>query len=131
MYALLNSSSSAVKYEAAGTLITLSSAPSAVKAAASCYIDLIIKESDNNVKLIVLMNCKTVGYQQLRTFLLIVTKVLFLVKFDLGLKFTIQNICFMTNNEDICIVFQCTENLDKIVNTICIKGGIKRFVQDQ
>ena len=54
MYALLNSSSSAVKYEAAGTLITLSSAPSAVKAAASCYIDLIIKESDNNVKLIVL-----------------------------------------------------------------------------
>jgi coatomer subunit beta len=54
VYALLNSSSSAVRYEAAGTLITLSSAPSAVKAAASCYIDLIVKESDNNVKLIVL-----------------------------------------------------------------------------
>lgn len=54
VYALLNSSSPAVKYEAAGTLITLSSAPSAVKAAASCYIDLIVKESDNNVKLIVL-----------------------------------------------------------------------------
>lgn len=41
-------------YDAAGTLITLSSAPSAVAAAAKCYIDLIIKESDNNVKLIVL-----------------------------------------------------------------------------
>ncbi|CAF0969017.1 unnamed protein product [Brachionus calyciflorus] len=54
VYALLNSSSQAVRYEAAGTLITLSSAPSAVKAAASCYIDLIVKESDNNVKLIVL-----------------------------------------------------------------------------
>lgn len=54
MYALLNSSSPAVKYEAAGTLITLSSAPSAVKAAASSYIELIVKESDNNVKLIVL-----------------------------------------------------------------------------
>jgi coatomer subunit beta len=54
VYALLNSSSPAVKYEAAGTLITLSSAPSAVKAAASCYIELIVKESDNNVKLIVL-----------------------------------------------------------------------------
>ncbi len=54
VYALLNSSSPAVRYEAAGTLITLSSAPSAVKAAASCYIDLIVKESDNNVKLIVL-----------------------------------------------------------------------------
>lgn len=54
IYALLNSSSPAVKYEAAGTLITLSSAPSAVKAAATAYIDLIVKESDNNVKLIVL-----------------------------------------------------------------------------
>lgn len=54
VYALLNSSSPAVKYEAAGTLITLSSAPSAVKAAASSYIELIVKESDNNVKLIVL-----------------------------------------------------------------------------
>lgn len=43
-----------LRYEAAGTLITLSSAPSAVRAAASCYIDLVVKESDNNVKLIVL-----------------------------------------------------------------------------
>lgn len=29
-------------------------APSAVKATATCYIELIVKESDNNVKLIVL-----------------------------------------------------------------------------
>lgn len=54
VYSLLNSQSAAVRYEAAGTLITLSSAPSAVKAAATCYIELIVKESDNNVKLIVL-----------------------------------------------------------------------------
>ncbi|XP_062569180.1 coatomer subunit beta-like [Saccostrea cucullata] len=54
IYNLLNSQSPAVRYEAAGTLVTLSSAPTAVKAAASCYIELIIKESDNNVKLIVL-----------------------------------------------------------------------------
>uniref|UniRef100_A0A1L8DVW3 Coatomer subunit beta n=1 Tax=Nyssomyia neivai TaxID=330878 RepID=A0A1L8DVW3_9DIPT len=54
IYNLLNSSSNAVRYEAAGTLITLSTAPTAIKAAASCYIELIIKESDNNVKLIVL-----------------------------------------------------------------------------
>ena len=54
VYALLNSQSPAVRYEAAGTLITLSSAPSAVKAAATCYIELIVKESDNNVKLFVL-----------------------------------------------------------------------------
>uniref|UniRef100_A0A0K8TT21 Coatomer subunit beta n=1 Tax=Tabanus bromius TaxID=304241 RepID=A0A0K8TT21_TABBR len=54
IYNLLNSSSNAVRYEAAGTLITLSGAPTAIKAAAGCYIELIVKESDNNVKLIVL-----------------------------------------------------------------------------
>jgi len=54
IYNLLNSSSASVRYEAAGTLVTLSSAPTAVKAAVSAYIDLIVKESDNNVKLIVL-----------------------------------------------------------------------------
>ncbi|KAF6774034.1 hypothetical protein AHF37_06699 [Paragonimus kellicotti] len=54
VYSLLQSSSPAVRYEAAGTLTTLSSAPSALKAAASCYVNLILKESDNNVKLIVL-----------------------------------------------------------------------------
>uniref|UniRef100_A0A2M3Z0F3 Coatomer subunit beta n=1 Tax=Anopheles braziliensis TaxID=58242 RepID=A0A2M3Z0F3_9DIPT len=54
IYNLLNSSSNAVRYEAAGTLVTLSTAPTAIKAAVSCYIELIVKESDNNVKLIVL-----------------------------------------------------------------------------
>lgn len=54
VYNLLNSSSAAVRYEAAGTLVTLSTAPSAIKAAASTYIELVVKESDNNVKLIVL-----------------------------------------------------------------------------
>lgn len=54
IYNLLNSNSPAVRYEAAGTLVTLSNAPTAIKAAASCYIELIVKESDNNVKLIVM-----------------------------------------------------------------------------
>lgn len=54
VYSLLSSSSAAVRYEAAGTLLTLSAAPTAIRAAASAYIDLIVKESDNNVKLIVL-----------------------------------------------------------------------------
>ncbi|EIW87463.1 coatomer protein [Coniophora puteana RWD-64-598 SS2] len=54
MFDLLNSSSHAVKYEAATTLTTLSQNPAAVKAAASCFVNLVIKESDNNVKLIVL-----------------------------------------------------------------------------
>lgn len=54
IFTLLSSTSSAVQYEAAGTLVSLSSAPTAVKAAASTYIELLVKESDNNVKMIVL-----------------------------------------------------------------------------
>ncbi|KAI9497597.1 adaptin N terminal region-domain-containing protein [Zychaea mexicana] len=51
---LLTAASHSVKYEAANILMVLTSNPAAVKAAASCYIDLVVKESDNNVKLIVL-----------------------------------------------------------------------------
>ncbi|CCM03790.1 uncharacterized protein FIBRA_05938 [Fibroporia radiculosa] len=51
---LLNAPSHAVKYEAATTLTSLTQNTAAVKAAASCYIQLITKESDNNAKLIVL-----------------------------------------------------------------------------
>uniref|UniRef100_A0AAU8BSN1 Coatomer subunit beta n=1 Tax=Hypothenemus hampei TaxID=57062 RepID=A0AAU8BSN1_HYPHA len=61
IYNLLNSNSAAVRYEAAGTLVTLSSAPTAIRAAASCYIEIIIKESDNNVKLIVLDKLVALG----------------------------------------------------------------------
>ncbi|KAG1833270.1 adaptin N terminal region-domain-containing protein [Suillus subalutaceus] len=56
---LLNSSSHAVKYEAATTLTTLTQNSAAVKAAASCFVNLVIKESDNNVKLIVLDHLDT------------------------------------------------------------------------
>jgi coatomer subunit beta len=52
--ALLQSSSTAVVYECAGTLVSLSQAPSAVRAAANCYCGLLASQSDNNVKLIVL-----------------------------------------------------------------------------
>jgi coatomer subunit beta len=54
IFELLNSQSHAVKYEAASALVSLTSHTSAVKAAASAFIDLANKESDNNIKLIVL-----------------------------------------------------------------------------
>ncbi|KZV20730.1 Coatomer, beta subunit isoform 1 [Dorcoceras hygrometricum] len=41
-------------YECAGTLVSLSSAPSAIRAAANTYCQLLMSQSDNNVKLIVL-----------------------------------------------------------------------------
>jgi coatomer subunit beta len=74
IFELLNATSHAVKYEAALSLTTLTQNPAAVKgersvsepgehrgvdhanlaAAAGAFVDLIVKESDNNVKLIVL-----------------------------------------------------------------------------
>lgn len=43
-----------MKYDAATTLTSLTQNPAAIKAAAQCFIDLVVRESDNNVKLIVL-----------------------------------------------------------------------------
>ncbi|XP_010246790.1 PREDICTED: coatomer subunit beta-1-like [Nelumbo nucifera] len=51
---LLNAPSEAVIYECAGTLVSLSSAPTAIRAAANTYCQLLLSQSDNNVKLIVL-----------------------------------------------------------------------------
>lgn len=59
IFELLNASSHAVKYEAATTLTALTQNPAAVKAAAACLINLVVKESDNNVKLIVLDRIET------------------------------------------------------------------------
>ncbi|CAM9394792.1 unnamed protein product, partial [Phaeothamnion confervicola] len=51
---MLSSSSAAVSYEAAWTLVSLSGSPTAVRAAATTYTQLLNGQSDNNVKLIVL-----------------------------------------------------------------------------
>ncbi|KAL3650116.1 hypothetical protein CASFOL_006519 [Castilleja foliolosa] len=51
---LLDAPSAAVVYECAGTLVSLSSAPTAIRAAANTYCQLLLSQSDNNVKLIVL-----------------------------------------------------------------------------
>ena len=55
VYNLLNSDSHAVSYEAAWTLVSLSSAATAVRAAAGTYARLLTSNrSDNNIKLIIL-----------------------------------------------------------------------------
>jgi len=54
IFTLLSSNSPAVQYEAAGALLSMSAAPTAVKMATSTFIELLVKESDNNVKLIIL-----------------------------------------------------------------------------
>ncbi|CAK7239160.1 MAG: coatomer subunit beta [Sporothrix thermara] len=54
IFDLLEANTSTVVYEAASSLTALTSNPVAVKAAAGKFIELSIKEADNNVKLIVL-----------------------------------------------------------------------------
>mmetsp|Transcript_15869 Transcript_15869/g.23286 ORF Transcript_15869/g.23286 Transcript_15869/m.23286 type:complete len:967 (-) Transcript_15869:287-3187(-) len=54
LFAFLSSDSAAVSYEAAWTLVSLSSAPSAVRAAATTYASLLNSQNDNNIKMIVL-----------------------------------------------------------------------------
>ncbi|KAK9234329.1 adaptin N terminal region-domain-containing protein [Lipomyces kononenkoae] len=54
VFDLLEASSNTVVYEAATALTALTSNPVAIKAAAGKFIELSVKESDNNVKLIVL-----------------------------------------------------------------------------
>uniref|UniRef100_A0A6B2KXK3 Coatomer subunit beta n=1 Tax=Arcella intermedia TaxID=1963864 RepID=A0A6B2KXK3_9EUKA len=54
IFTLLSSPSAAVQYEAAQTIVTLSAVATAIKAAANTYVNLLVRESDNNVKMIVL-----------------------------------------------------------------------------
>lgn len=54
LFELLKSNAPAVQFEAAGALVSLTSAPTAICAATSTFIQLLCNESDNNVKMIVL-----------------------------------------------------------------------------
>jgi coatomer subunit beta len=54
LFQLLQSDSQAVQYEASWTLVSLSTAPTAVRACAQAYTTLLNTSNDNNVKLIVL-----------------------------------------------------------------------------
>mmetsp|Transcript_27399 Transcript_27399/g.59854 ORF Transcript_27399/g.59854 Transcript_27399/m.59854 type:complete len:1016 (-) Transcript_27399:79-3126(-) len=54
VFNLASSSSTAVSYDCATTLVSLSSSPVAIHQATSAYVSLLTEQSDNNVKLIVL-----------------------------------------------------------------------------
>ncbi|KAM3349088.1 hypothetical protein ACQJBY_022314 [Aegilops geniculata] len=54
IFSLRSSPSTAVLYECAGAIVSLSSAPTAVRAAAETYCQLLSSQSDNNVRLILL-----------------------------------------------------------------------------
>eukprot|EP00871_Galdieria_phlegrea_P000180 jgi/Galph1/1162/GphlegSOOS_G5751.1 len=54
IFDLLQSTSAAVAFEAANTLVSLSQSTTAVRAAVECYCRLLVSQSDNNIRLILL-----------------------------------------------------------------------------
>mmetsp|Transcript_72456 Transcript_72456/g.172716 ORF Transcript_72456/g.172716 Transcript_72456/m.172716 type:complete len:1009 (+) Transcript_72456:87-3113(+) len=60
VFNLASASSTAVSYDCASTLISLSSSPVAIHQATQAYVTLLTEQSDNNVKLIVLDRLKEV-----------------------------------------------------------------------
>lgn len=54
IFSLVSSSSNCVSFEAANVLISLTNSSTAIKAIVNCYINIIIKETDNNIRIIVL-----------------------------------------------------------------------------
>jgi len=54
IFTLVNLPSHAVSFEAANTLVALSSAPTAIRQAITAYCQLLGAESDNNIKLVIL-----------------------------------------------------------------------------
>jgi coatomer subunit beta len=60
LFQMLSADSPAVSYEAAWTLVSLSNSPTAVRAAALTYVNLLNGQNDNNVKLIVLERLETI-----------------------------------------------------------------------
>lgn len=54
IFMLSNSKSSSVLFECANSIISLTTAPSAIKIAIQSYLNLLSEANDNNVKLIVL-----------------------------------------------------------------------------
>ncbi|ETV91929.1 hypothetical protein H310_13716 [Aphanomyces invadans] len=114
IFQLLQSSSAAVSYEAAWTLVTLSSAPTAVRAAAKTYAGLLNSQSDNNVKLIVLDRLADLKKHH--------TKVLQEVLMDILRALSSPNLDICKKVLDIAMNLVSPRNIDEVV------GHLKREV---
>ena len=66
IFNLVNCTSHAVAFEGANTLVALSSAPTAVRAAITAYCNLLQHESDHNVKLIILSKLSSLKKRHLK-----------------------------------------------------------------
>ena len=110
LFQLLASQSAAVSYEAAWTLVSLSSAPTAIRAAASTYTSLLWTQSDNNVKLIVLERLAEVKERHIR--------VLAEVLMDMLRALTSPNVEICKRTLEIALDLVSPRNIDEVVQVL-------------
>jgi coatomer subunit beta len=110
LFQLLSSQSAAVSYEAAWTLVSLSSAPTAVRAAATTYTSLLSSQSDNNVKLIVLERLAEMKKRQ--------SKVLAEVLMDMLRALASPNVDICKRTLEIAIDLVSPRNIEEVVHVL-------------
>jgi coatomer subunit beta len=110
LFQLLASPSAAVSYEAAWTLASLSSAPTAIRAAASTYTSLLCAQSDNNVKLIVLERLAEIKERHIR--------VLSEVLMDMLRALTSPNVDICKRTLEIAMDLVSSRNIDEVIQVL-------------
>jgi len=110
LFQLLSSQSAAVSYEAAWTLVSLSSAPTAVRAAATTYTALLSLQSDNNVKLIVLERLAEMKKRQ--------SRVLAEVLMDMLRALASPNVDICKRTLEIAIDLVSPRNIEEVVHVL-------------
>ncbi|XP_059641322.1 coatomer subunit beta-1-like [Cornus florida] len=104
---LLSAPSTTVIYECAGTLVSLSSAPTAITAAANTYCQLLLSQSDNNVKLIVLdrLNELKSSYRHIMVHMIM----------DVLRALSTPNLDIRRKTIDIALELITSQNIDEVV----------------
>lgn len=110
LFQLLVSPSAAVSYEAAWTLASLSSAPTAIRAAASTYTSLLCTQSDNNVKLIVLERLAELKERHIR----VLTEVLM----DMLRALASPNVDICKKTLEIAMDLVSPRNIDEVIQVL-------------
>lgn len=110
LFQLLASPSAAVSYEAAWTLASLSSAPTAIRAAASTYTSLLCAQSDNNVKLIVLERLAEIKERH--------TRVLSELLMDMLRALTSPNVDICKRTLEIAMDLVSSRNIDEVIQVL-------------
>jgi coatomer subunit beta len=110
IHKLLDSDSAAVRFESAGTLLTLSSAPTAIRVASATFIELLSSQSDNNVKMIVLDKLQQIKKRN--------AKVLRELLMDIIRALSCPNMDIRRKVLDIALDLVSPRNIDEVVQVL-------------